>query len=165
MAQWIYICHPSCCPGFESYAHHLCFYHFFVKFVLYLFLHCEKNESVNKKRPDLVQFFFKKIAAHISLLLSAEEVIGGAVLGKLLQELLHHELLHEIEHLVTALGRLSLGVGEHDRIRDAELLDGWWSKAKSVPELGQGILLLLGWPVEEGLDKLGGGPIEFIYDD
>ena len=79
---------------------------------------------MNKKRPDLAQFFFKKTAAHISLLLSAEEVIGGAVLGKLLQELLHHELLHEIEHLVTALGRLSLGVGEHDRIRDAELLDG-----------------------------------------
>ena len=31
VAQWIGVCLPSCCPNFESHAHHLCFHQF--KFV------------------------------------------------------------------------------------------------------------------------------------
>ena len=39
---------PSCCPGFESQAGHLCFYHLpKTKFVLYL--SCEKNENRQKE--------------------------------------------------------------------------------------------------------------------
>ena len=54
IAQWIRLRLPSCCPGFKSQAHHLCFYQF-VLFKLYI---CHLNwnvtkTKVNKKRPGL----------------------------------------------------------------------------------------------------------------
>ena len=48
IAQSIRLHPPSCCPGFESQGHHVCFYHLHMVKIL----HCEKNEN-NKKRPGL----------------------------------------------------------------------------------------------------------------
>ena len=55
IALWIHLCQSSCCPGFESQAHHLCFYHFksFLCFTCHV-----KRTKINKKRPGLVHYFF-----------------------------------------------------------------------------------------------------------
>ena len=42
IAQWICLRLPSCHPGFESQAHHLCFYHY-SQFVLYFFMWKERK--------------------------------------------------------------------------------------------------------------------------
>ena len=47
IAQWIRLHLPSCCPGFESQAHHLCFHKFVKKLC-----NVEKTK-INKKRPRL----------------------------------------------------------------------------------------------------------------
>ena len=52
LAQWIFLCLPSCRPGFEFQAHHLCFLSLIV-FVLYL--SCDKNEY-KQKSPGLAHF-------------------------------------------------------------------------------------------------------------
>ena len=57
IAQWIRLHLPSCCPGFESQAHHLCFFQF-IKFKLYI-CHLNRNvkrTKINKKRPRIAHF-------------------------------------------------------------------------------------------------------------
>ena len=56
IAQWIRLRLPSCRPGFESQAHHLCFHQFIKKLC-----NVEKTK-INKKRPRLAHFFLKKVA-------------------------------------------------------------------------------------------------------
>ena len=53
IAQWIHLCLPSCCPGFESQDHRLCFYQF--KFE---FCHVEKTK-INRKRSRDWPIFLK----------------------------------------------------------------------------------------------------------
>ena len=53
IAQWICLRLPSCGPGFESQAHHLCFYHLYSYFVLH---YVKKRMIVNKKRPGFGPF-------------------------------------------------------------------------------------------------------------
>ena len=48
--QWIHLRFPSCLSGFESQAHHLCFYQF-----IFELCHVEKMK-INKKRPGLAHF-------------------------------------------------------------------------------------------------------------
>ena len=56
IAQWICLRLPSCRPGFESQVHHLHFFH-----LMYLCYICHvKRTKINKKRPGLARFFFKK---------------------------------------------------------------------------------------------------------
>ena len=50
VAQWIHLRLPSCHPGFESQAHHLCFNQF-----IFEWWHAEKTK-INKKRPGLAHF-------------------------------------------------------------------------------------------------------------
>ena len=54
IAQWIRLHLPSCRPGFESQAHHLCFFNLYLSFEL----ECEKNE--NKQKEAGIGPFFKK---------------------------------------------------------------------------------------------------------
>ena len=57
IAQWIRLRLPSCRPGFESQAHHLCFFQF-ILFKLYI-CHLNwnvKRTKINKKRPGLAHF-------------------------------------------------------------------------------------------------------------
>ena len=51
IAPWFRLRLPSCGPGFESQAHHLCFF----QFVL-LKLYQENNEN-KQKRPELAHFY------------------------------------------------------------------------------------------------------------
>ena len=52
IAQWICLSLPSLRPGFESQAHHLCFFQF-ILFKFYI-CHLDRNvERINKKRPGL----------------------------------------------------------------------------------------------------------------
>ena len=53
IAQWIHLRLPSCCPWFESQAHHLCFYQ-----IIFELLHVEKTK-INKKRPGSTHFLEK----------------------------------------------------------------------------------------------------------
>ena len=53
IAQWIRLRLPSCRPGFESQAHHQCFYQY-----IFVLCHVEKTK-VNKMRPGLAHFFKK----------------------------------------------------------------------------------------------------------
>ena len=53
IAQWIRLRLPSCRPGFESQAHHLCF-HQFIKKIVY----CGKDENKQKRGRD--RSIFKK---------------------------------------------------------------------------------------------------------
>ena len=48
IAQWIRLHLPSCRPGFESQAHHLCFFNLYLSFEL----ECEKNENKQKRGRD-----------------------------------------------------------------------------------------------------------------
>ena len=58
IAQWIGLCLPSCCPGFNSQACHLgTLFSFIVKFVLYLSMQCEKRTKINKKEAGFGPFF------------------------------------------------------------------------------------------------------------
>ena len=50
IAQWVWLHLPSCCPEFESQAHHLCFYQ--AKFDLW---HVEKTK-INRKRCRELSF-------------------------------------------------------------------------------------------------------------
>ena len=52
IAQWICMRLPSWCPGFESQAHHLRFYH--LQYFYYI-IHVKRTQ-INKKRPGLVHF-------------------------------------------------------------------------------------------------------------
>ena len=51
VAQWIRLRLPSCRPGFESQAHHLCFFSIYIVQILYLSfeLECETNENKQKE--------------------------------------------------------------------------------------------------------------------
>ena len=63
IAQWIRPRVPSCRPGFESQAHHLCFFQFKL-FKLYI-CHLNwnvKRTKINKKRPGLAHFFKTRLA-------------------------------------------------------------------------------------------------------
>ena len=52
IAQQICLHLPSCCPGFESQAYHLRFFH--LQFLCYM---CHvKRTKINKKRPGLAHF-------------------------------------------------------------------------------------------------------------
>ena len=55
IAQWIHLRLPSCHPGFESQAHHLCFYHFIFE------LCCVEKTKIHQKeaRIDPLKKFFK----------------------------------------------------------------------------------------------------------
>ena len=57
IAQWICLRLPSCCPGFESQAHHLHFYN--LQYLCYI-CHVERTK-INKKRPGLVHFLKKSV--------------------------------------------------------------------------------------------------------
>ena len=50
VAQWIHLHIPSCRPGFESQAHHLCLYQY------YLELWNFEKTKIDKKRPGLAHF-------------------------------------------------------------------------------------------------------------
>ena len=56
MAPWFHLCLPSCGPGFESQAQHLCFFQFVL---LKLLLELEKNE--NKQKEVGIGPYLKKI--------------------------------------------------------------------------------------------------------
>ena len=58
LAQWICLCFPSCCPGFESQVHHLRFYQFKFEFKLW---HVEKTK-INRKEAGIGPF--QKIFLH-----------------------------------------------------------------------------------------------------
>ena len=63
IAQWFRLRPPS---WFESQAHHLCFFHLYSNFVLYLSLRWEEDENKQKggrKRP----VFLKKSAADAAI--------------------------------------------------------------------------------------------------
>ena len=49
IAQWISLRLPYCIPGFESQAHHLCFFHSLLNLVLHLSLCWEKDKSKQKE--------------------------------------------------------------------------------------------------------------------
>ena len=72
IAQWIRLRLPSCRPGFESQAHHLCFFQF-ILFKLYV---CHLNWNVkrtkNKQKEAGVGPFFKKHSSAIWSLLYVE---------------------------------------------------------------------------------------------
>ena len=51
IAQWISLRLPSCCPGFESQAHHLCFFQF-ILFKLYI---CHLNWNVKTTKINIKQ--------------------------------------------------------------------------------------------------------------
>ena len=55
-AQWIRLRLPSCHPGFESQAHHLCFYQYKFEFKLE---NVEKTK-INEKEAGIGPFFLKK---------------------------------------------------------------------------------------------------------
>ena len=65
IAQWIRLHLPSCCPGFESQAHHLCFFSIYKVQIVYLSLEseCEKNEN-KQKEANNCPFLKKKINLH-----------------------------------------------------------------------------------------------------
>ena len=66
---------PSCCPGFESQAHHLCIFSFIV-FVLYLSY--EKNE--NKQKEARFGSFFKESTVTMSKVIATDsDVFYGTV--------------------------------------------------------------------------------------
>ena len=54
--MWICLCISSNSPGFESQAHHLCFFHLLSN--LYLFLYCEMDENWQKEGRDCRMFKF-----------------------------------------------------------------------------------------------------------
>ena len=54
IAQWICLHPPSCCPRFESQAHHLSFYQF-----IFELCHVEKDEN-KQKEVGIGPFFSKK---------------------------------------------------------------------------------------------------------
>ena len=58
---------PSCRPGFESQAHHLCFHQFIKKLC-----NVEKTK-INKKRPRLAHFFKKTYMRNILFLSKVEK--------------------------------------------------------------------------------------------
>ena len=58
IAQWIRLCLPSCCPGFNSQARHLCFYHNSQICAIFVHAMWEKNEN-KQKEAEFGQF--KKI--------------------------------------------------------------------------------------------------------
>ena len=62
IAQWIRLPLPSSRPGFESQAHHLCFFQ-----IIYLSfeLECEKNENKQKRGRDWP--IFKKNTSSMTL--------------------------------------------------------------------------------------------------
>ena len=70
IAQWIRLRLPSCHTGFESQAHHLCFFQF-ILFKLYIF-HLNwnvKRWKINKKEAGIGPFFTKtsKTSQYFSL--------------------------------------------------------------------------------------------------
>ena len=54
IAPWFHLRLPSCGPGFESQAHHLCFFSICIEILM------RKERKINKKRPGLAHFFQKK---------------------------------------------------------------------------------------------------------
>ena len=56
IAQWIRLCLPSCCPGFESQAHHLRFYH--LQYLCYI---CYVKRTKVKQKEAGFGPFLKKI--------------------------------------------------------------------------------------------------------
>ena len=89
MAQWICLCLPSRCPGFESQAHHLRF-HQFVEL-------CSVEKTiVNKKRPGLA---LKKTFTYLMIVFRFKSEQPGCIL-------LHLEQGRRVHHL-----RLQLLVG------------------------------------------------------
>ena len=68
IAQWIRLCLPSCCPGFESQAHHLRFFQF-ILFKLYI-CHLNwnvKRTKINKKRPVLAHLQKKEKSSRMKV--------------------------------------------------------------------------------------------------
>ena len=53
IVHWICLRLPSCCPGFESQAHHLHFYQF-------IFELCHRENDENKQKEAELAHFFKK---------------------------------------------------------------------------------------------------------
>ena len=45
IAQWIRLCLPFCCPGFDSQAHQLCFYHYSQICAIFVHAMWEKNKN------------------------------------------------------------------------------------------------------------------------
>ena len=58
IAPWFRLGLPSCGPGFESQAHHLCFFQFVL---LKLLLELEKNEN-KQKEAGIGPYFLKNMA-------------------------------------------------------------------------------------------------------
>ena len=62
LAQWICLCFPSCCPGFESQVHHLRFYQFKFEFKLW---HVEKTK-INRKEAGIGPFLKYWLSQHFT---------------------------------------------------------------------------------------------------
>ena len=61
IAPWFCLRLPSCSPGFESQAHHLCFFNYW---------NCnEKRTKINKKRPGLAHLKKQRSNRELELLL------------------------------------------------------------------------------------------------
>ena len=68
IAQWIFLRLPSCHPGFESQAHHLCLFQF-ILFKLYI-CHLNwnvKRTKINKKRPGLAHLKKTVLSAAVKI--------------------------------------------------------------------------------------------------
>ena len=77
IAQWIRLRLPSCCPGFESQAHHLCFFQF-ILFKLY-FCHLNlnvKTTKINKKEVGIGPFLRKDLQIELDLYVKVAYVCG-----------------------------------------------------------------------------------------
>ena len=61
IGQLISLSLPSCCPRFESKAHHLCFYEFIIES-----FHVQKTK-INKKSAEF-SAFLKTIASQLSMI-------------------------------------------------------------------------------------------------
>ena len=78
IAQWIHLRLPSCHPGFESQAHHLCFYHFIFE------LCCVEKTKIHQKeaRIDPLKKFFKyflRLPVRVAEVMARDEVVWMGV--------------------------------------------------------------------------------------
>ena len=127
IAQWIRLSLPTCCPRFESQAHHLRFYQFKFQFKLW---HVEKTK-ISRKRGRDWPIFKKKCLWH-RLFVSAERWAGR-------NGLMHYWLLLHIEE------RLFLRISEFlfwavAGVTEVHISDRWfsWPKAPHVPVTSKG---------------------------
>ena len=71
IAPWFRLHLPSCGPGFESQAHHLCFFN--------LYWNCKKRSKINKKRPGLAHFFKNRVICRNAFPLITDVTLIGLI--------------------------------------------------------------------------------------